>query len=112
MKSKTFIPYLPSRYDSLSKTYQSLLNVESAGKFGDPRLVIPLGTDIRRADFKEAAIAVAEGIESTITAEDFIVCVGDPLLISIAIMTQHRVTGGIRALRWDKLKRAYEAIEL
>lgn len=107
---KVFIPSIPSRFDPGSKLWIPTVEAKPAERFGE--LVIMLPPNGARAGLVPCVDAIREKMRD-ITADDYIVCVGDPSLIGAACCIAARKTGGLlRMLKWDRMAKDYFLAEV
>lgn len=109
--SKVFIPQIPSRFDSTgTRLWIPTINIQPAQQFGE--LVECLPPNANRLHTAPLVAALREKM-ADITADDYIVAVGDPSLIAAAACIMSRKTGGtVRMLKWDRISSAYIPVEL
>lgn len=110
---KAYLPNVPTRFNHLDGSRAPALNLQPINDFGEPVWLTPPG--IRTGpNFIHQAIEKITNALQPFTAKDYLVCIGDPILIAVAI---HRAALNIfpdpvRTLRWDKNKQAYELLEV
>jgi hypothetical protein len=85
------------------------VDISSATRYGSPRILVP----------QEVQLAVLEPVFSIIEERmqefkegDFILAVGDPVLIAYAVNIALRETGNCDVLRWNRNTKAYQSIRL
>ena len=100
--AKVFIPQLPMRYDRATNASVPSIDVNPAAKYGE--LVMLFGSETPRAtalkEVKRESAAVGPG--------DYILAVGDVVLLSLVIAYTLRRFGRATILRWDSDSRTYK----
>lgn len=113
-KPKTHIPHLPTKYDPVRDRRVPYVDVWVAEeKFGKIALMSDsiLNPSKNRDQFDQALEQVADAA-ANVKAEDWIMAVGDVLLVAAAIAYAIDQNGSARVLRWDKEKRSYYEVEM
>lgn len=103
-----FIPNVPTRIDALSGRLVSAVDLNPAARYGRLRPLVegPIG------DMTEAIACVRAGAAGA-TQEDYVLVVGDILLITVAMVAvAGRCDGQVRTLRWDRMRRQYDVVEV
>lgn len=81
-------------------------SVHDARRFGELRVIYPADSQVVLDSDTPAAIAKAK--LATFSDEDFLLLVGDPVLIGICCMEASHVNGGrVPLLKWDRIERLY-----
>ena len=60
----------------------------------------------------QGALGHARNVLRNITAEDYLVLVGDPVIIGICFAVVAELLGRVRVLKWDKFSMRYVPIEI
>ena len=108
--AKVYAPQQPSRFDTATRLWIPTMNMQAADKFGT--LVVLLPPNANRLNTAPLLAALKDGMEP-FTAEDYLVCLGDPSLIAAAACIAARKTGGLlRLLKWDRMASDYLAVEM
>lgn len=108
--NKVYAPQQPSRFDTTLSMWVPTMNMQPARKFGE--LVILLPPDANRLHTAPLLATLKERMEK-FTADDWLICVGDPSLIAAAACIASRKTGGIlRLLKWDRMAGDYISAEM
>lgn len=80
-------------------------NIEPARRYGDINVMLTY------ADIKKGSEHVVKSLKrrlNNITSQDYILCVGDPMAIGIAVHIGLAYTGGqIQILKWDRVRMIY-----
>lgn len=97
-----WIPSLPHRYDAATQEMVPAYDVNEAERFGELRVIVdgPVGNI-------ETAIRDVKRI--SIEEDDFIMAIGDVVLVAIAIS---EAPAGTRILRWNKKIHEYDVLEV
>lgn len=107
---RVFAPQVPSKYDSATKLWIPMLNMDAAKKYGE--LIVLLPPNANRLQTAPLVVALRERM-ADYGPEDLLVAVGDPTLIAAAAVIAARVTGGkLRLLKWDRMTSDYILTEL
>lgn len=106
---KVYIPQVPSRFDAATRLWVPSVNLQPAERYGE--ICIALPPNANRLHTAPLTQALKEAMKD-ITAEDYIVAVGDPSLIAAASVIAWRKTGKLRILKWDRMSSAYLNVEL
>jgi len=93
--AKVYIPQLPTRFDYATQQRIPTINVNPASRYGDLVQLSAPGTDHAEglAQVKAAAQAIGNS--------DYILAVGDVVLLTWTILTALRQNGRATLLRWD-----------
>jgi hypothetical protein len=76
-------------------------SLDAATRFGDLVECLPPGNIPR--DLSAAADALKAALGGFRRGEDYLLAIGDPIAISLAVLIADRVArGGIRMLKWDR----------
>lgn len=105
--STVFIPQLPTRYDKATGKRVPSIDTNPAAQYGD--LVSLFSIDVTREEALEALRErYADGWEwPEIKETDYILAVGDVVLLSLTIVHALRINGRATLLRWDNELRQY-----
>ncbi len=86
-------------------------NISSAAKFGELKLLLGAGDQVYM-DPKHYTDKLMEKLKN-FNDKDFLLLMGDPVLIGIASGITARVNEGrLKVLKWDKQTRSYMAITI
>lgn len=107
--SKVFIPQVPSRYDSRLGTWLPTVNVQPAERFGEVNIMLP--PEASRLE-TPSIVAALKRMMKDYGPDDYVVALGDPMIIAIASVLAERAAGTLRLLRWDRNTREYIAMEV
>ncbi len=112
---QVFVPHCPTRYDPLDQRRVPTVDLAPAAAFGKLRRLT--NESISLHDQHGMDIAIGQVLlaleESDISADDFILAVGDPVLIGVSIAKALELTDGkVNVLRWDRTNRAYIKFEV
>lgn len=104
--STVFIPQLPARFDKATNQRIPSIDTNPAAQYGD---LVPLfSIDVPR----EEALAALRGRRAEwnwpeITEADYILAVGDVVLLALTIVHVLRCNGRATLLRWDNEQKQY-----
>ena len=96
--TKVFIPNLPIFYDQTTGRPAARIDLKPAEAFGE--LVV---LSVEHGDTG----AVRNRIRREYQHGDFVVAVGDVVLLAMAIMEAVNVCGEVKVLRWNKVHQTY-----
>ncbi len=105
---KVYLPQMPSRYDAKLRCWIPTINIEPAKQFGDVEVVMP--PDAGRLGTDAMADAVMEAMQH-FKEEDYLVGVGDPVIISLCAIAAADNVERIKFLRWDRMSGTYATME-
>jgi hypothetical protein len=108
-RARVFVPQQPSRYDHEAKMRIPTVNLSPATEYGELVSVIPAGLS---AQFYAPIVATVRDKLRDMTYDDYIVPVGDPILIAIVTGMALKMHGRVRLLRWDRETKRYTPIEV
>lgn len=106
MRPRAYIPSVPTRYDPISNTQVPTVDLRPVMAFGEPVLLVPSGA---QAD-ADAQQLIAEGLDG-FTEDDYIVALGDPVLIAAAMYWAAQ-RSEVRMLRWNRHDSDYDVVEM
>lgn len=110
MKARVFAPQVPSRYDTASRLWVPVMNMDPAKKFGE--VVVMLPANANRLHSAPLIAAMREQM-ADYSDVDALVAVGDPTLIAAAALIAAKKCGGrVRMLKWDRMAGDYILVEV
>lgn len=87
------------------------LDFRPAEKFGDLVTIFPPGAG--QVTFSpQTALGLARRILSRMTRDDYLVLVGDPVMIGLCVAVAAELVGRVKLLRWDKRTLSYFPVEV
>ena len=111
-KTTVFIPHVPTRYDPLTDSRVPTLDLNPAATFGQlVRLTTPSAGPLTQDNLDVALNEIQHGI-SGIQPDDYVVAVGDPILVAAAIAYASDINGSVKVLRWDRHNHCYNCLEV
>lgn len=93
--AKVFIPQLPTRFDQATQQRIPTINVNPASRYGELVQLTVAGTT------HEEALRQIKTVAPIIGHDDFILAVGDVVLLTRTILIALRENGRATLLRWD-----------
>ena len=105
---RVFIPSVPSRYDPLSQRHIPTIDLSMAEAFGALVPLVDLDASLRDTHAIAELKARMREFEST----DYILAAGDIVLVAAALAMACRAHGSAKVLRWDRLTRTYDCVEV
>lgn len=109
MQRKIVIPHLPTKWDAATESRIPSVDLNPAAIHG--RMLILFDDLVSFERVQQAVDVVLAKVETEMDDEDYILCVGDPVLGGAALAAASRKFGFVRALRWDKSKAEYDVME-
>lgn len=106
-----YVPHCPTRNDPLGSGRVPTVDLTPAARFGTLKKLSDPQVPMSQDDLDDAMMAIEAGITG-VEACDYIVAVGDPILIAAAIFHQHRYHGKANVLRWDRQAHIYRSMEV
>jgi hypothetical protein len=107
--SRVFIPQLPSRFDTALNAWIPTINIDPAKRFGELHVMLP--PEASRLDVA-AIVPMLKGMMQDYSAEDYVLAAGDPMVLSIVAVLATREAGVLRMLKWDRMQRMYQPVEV
>lgn len=108
--SVVYAPQQPSKFDSQFQIWTPTVDLTPALKFGELRVMLP--PSFGALTGAPAVQALKERM-TDFAAQDYLLAVGDPMLIAAAAGIAALRTGGkLKMLKWDRFTKDYLAVEL
>jgi hypothetical protein len=107
--SRVFIPQLPSRFDTTVDAWVPTVNVDPAKRFGELHIMLP--PEASRLDVAAVTIALKRMMQDY-GPDDYVLAAGDPMVLSIVAVLAERAAGVLRMLKWDRVQRIYQPVEV
>lgn len=105
IKSRVFVPHIPSRWNSETGNFESTVSIRAAKKYG--KLVILTPPDANRMHIAPIVEAVKEKMRDY-RPEDYLLAIGDPSVLALtAAIAAFRTGGQINLLKWDRQSSLY-----
>lgn len=106
--SRVFVPQVPSRFDTKLNTWMPTVNIDPAREYGDVKVMLPpeaarLETATQVKLLKDAMVDYGP--------EDYILAIGNPVIIAITAAIADRASSPLRILQWDKVTRRYQLLQ-
>lgn len=106
---KVYAPQVPAKFDPGTSLWIPNVNMRTAEAFGELKVCLPNGAS--RLHVGQLVVALREQM-SEVTADDWLIAVGDPSLIAAAAVIMFKKTGGLRILKWDRMMAGYIPVEM
>lgn len=103
---RVFIPSVPTRFDAVTQTRIPSMDLNPAADYGELVVMSEAGEEM------ESAIDRVYSLSQNVGKDDFLLAVGDIVLIAAAIAYISDNLGSARILRWDKHERKYHMVEV
>lgn len=111
--NSVFIPHVPTRYEPLKGGRVPTIDLNPAAEHGTLVLLADLecGGPVTQELLPKALEQIHDKL-SQMTCDDYIVAVGDPILVAAAIAYAADQHGKVKVLRWDRHSKRYVALEV
>jgi len=106
-----YLPAVPMRYDAHNDERIPALDVSGASDFGDMKTLLNLDRPLLPSEMPSAINEICTKLKP-IQSDDFIVAVGDPVLIAAAVSYGIHKNGVAKMLRWNRISKSYQPIEV
>ena len=108
--STVFIPQVPMTRDHATGEFRSMFSMESAQVYGQQRILF----EPRPVIFDTVRVTRHLNHElRNFSDEDWIICVGDPSLMTTTVAVAARINGGrFGLLKWDRRSQQYAGIRV
>lgn len=106
--SRVFIPQVPSRFDNKINSWVPTVNLDPAKDFGELKIMLPPEASRLKID---DIVRLLKKAMADYNGDDYVLALGDPMIIAIASAIADRAVSPLRVLRWDKISRSYQALE-
>lgn len=111
MRPNVYLPSVPTRYDPISNGRVASIDLKPAMKFGELVTLLDPQHGYREDQIHEAINELQEGLRD-FQPDDYLLCVGDPILIAAAIAYASDMQQSVKVLRWEKTRREYDCTEI
>lgn len=111
MSPRVFIVHNHLAYDTFHHQFKPKYDVSTAGEYGQLKSLYAPNSP--RVEFEDAMLSLQRGLED-FTAQDYILCIGNPVLIgwAIALAAEALDDGNVKCLHWSGKHQHYECIAL
>jgi len=106
--AKVFIPNLPTRYDNVTQKRIPSIDLNPASVFGELQPIF----EGKPSNYDDAFDAIEDCIKGEMMPGDYILSVGDVILVAAAILYANEAFDCARVLRWDRQQHRYEKVEV
>lgn len=109
---KVIYPSMPMRYDRVTDQVVPTMDINGAANFGT---LTPLMSHNKYVGLgpQERVDAVFEGLEEVCCdPDDYLLVIGDFLLVAAAAAWISDRFGSVKVLRWDKRRKEYDVVEV
>lgn len=106
---RVFVPQVPSRYDTNASAWMPTVNIDPAKKFGELNVMLP--PEANRLELS-SIVSVLKRMMKDYGPEDYVLALGDPMIIAVASVIAERAAGSLRLLKWDRMERQYVLMEV
>lgn len=103
--ARCFVPQTPTRYDKVAGVRRPTVDLSPAKKFGELTVCLPSEMS---PYLTMPAYQLMEERMRGFTRDDFLIAIGDPILIGMAFRIAARKTGGkFTMLKWERFSSEY-----
>lgn len=103
---RVLIPHLYTKYDPITKQNVASIDLKEAQEYGE---LLPVVSGNFDPDL--ALDTLWQTITETFEREDYILAIGDPLMIGAALAyAADKIGGPINVLRWERNRKAYDVV--
>jgi hypothetical protein len=106
---RVFVPQIPSRFDTKTSTWMPTVSIDAAKEFGDIKVMLP--PEAARLD-TDTMVKLLKGAMADYGPDDYVLALGNPVLIAIAAVLADRASSPMRMLQWDKITRHYQVMDV
>jgi ABC-type sugar transport system substrate-binding protein len=100
-----YVPQEPLKRDPHTGAMRTFMDLSDAARFGEITILLPSGASMFQA--QPMVNAIRQKMQG-FSDDDFILCVGDPSAIGIAVaMAAKYNRGKVKILKWDRKARSY-----
>lgn len=113
MQTTVFLPSIPMRWDETREIRRPTFDLTPVRQYGRAVVLVPENKDYDLTDLFDVQPVVdliKAGLADS-TEDDYIVAIGDPVLICAAAAVQVQRHNNVRMLRWDRLQQRYKIME-
>ncbi len=107
--SRVFIPQIPSRFDTNVQAWVPTVSINAAKEFGELKVMLP--PEASRLDTLDMVRLLSDAM-ADYGPEDYILALGNPVIIAITAVIADRASSPLRILQWDKVSRKYELMSV
>lgn len=102
----------PCTFDQVSQKWRPRINIYNASSFGDIVTLIP-SNQVHAALLPVPTLHKMRSELRDFSDDDYLLPVGDPVLIAMAAMTAARENRGkVKFLRWSRDRKEYDTVEV
>lgn len=106
---KVYIPHVAMKVDKSNGQRVAVYDFTEAAFHGQLVEVLPRNVDV--SDFRALPYAVKNGLDS-FKADDFLLCVGDPIVIALCAGVLLRDLKDLNMLKWDRDTKTYHKVSV
>lgn len=110
---KVFLPTVPHRFNFTHDRREPSHDISPAEVFGTLYILLDLDEPIPDREMAKAIRTVLLTLDrADIQPDDYIVAIGDPVMVAAAVAFAIKRNGRVNMLRWDRFQRCYNPIEV
>jgi hypothetical protein len=104
-----YIPHLPTRQNPVNGDWVPTISLNPAAELGEIKVACDHPSDAAPDNFLDSLQRITSALHE-ITAQDYIIMTGDPVLCAGAIHVALGNVGKANVLRWNRENRAYDLL--
>ena len=109
-RPRIYIPHEPCRWDAAVQSCVPIYDLGPATKHGTLTPLLPRGP--LTLSSREVVAKLREQLQD-FTDDDFILCIGDPVIVASACMVAAQINGDYaKVLRYDRHNKEYRPVEI
>lgn len=109
---RVFVPSVPTRYDPVSEDRVAAVDLRSAAAYGELVVLAKINSPVYQEDLDSGLLAAVRSGVRAMHPEDYLLALGDPVLIAVAASEAARTLGRVKILRWSKRNSDYDCLEI
>lgn len=106
-----FLPSIPLRYDRAVGESVPFLDTSSTADWGDPVTLIDAPTPLLMTEFEFILADLYRQLHN-IDTNDFVVAIGDPVLLAATVGFALQKNKRVKVLRWDRYMQLYYPVDV
>ena len=112
MRPRVFIPNLPTRFDPVADCRVASVDISDALRFGELDYFNHIGMQPSPNVLETMILNIRTKVKGFYKPDDFILAIGDPILIAAAIHYALEESRVVNVLRWSRADRAYRCLPI
>ena len=101
-----YVTQVPANFDHVTQTWTPRIDLAPLREFGDHKVLLPPGHNF--ADARPLVPMMTRGLVEFDPRSDYLLALGDPLVMAVAMGIVSRRHPTYQLLKWDRFKHRYE----